>query len=85
MNIKEISTLVQQKTIPTSIQEDVIMRAKKLISDGFEVEAIASTTNVTIDVYDESGTRIDRIKRTFSKEKVATIEGIKPDNLEFFE
>lgn len=69
MNIKDISTLVQQKTIPASIQEDVLTRAKKLISDGYEVEAIASITSVTLDVYNEQGERVDRIKRTFSTKK----------------
>lgn len=85
MNIKDISTIVQQPMVPTTIQTDVLSRAKNLISDGFEVEAVVSTTTVTLDIYDETGIRVDRIKRTFSKEKMATIEGIKPDNLEIFE
>lgn len=67
MNLTDINTVVQQKTVPDVIQEEVIGRAKSLIKDGFEVEAIVSLTSVTLDVYDEDGNLVDRIKRRFTK------------------
>lgn len=67
MNIKDISTLVQQENVPAPIQKDVLSRARKFINDGFEVEAITSLTSVTLDVYDEGGNLTEKLKIKFRK------------------
>lgn len=67
MNYKDISAVVQQPIVPVSVQEDILTKAKRLINEGYEVEVVVSTNTVTLDVYDEFGTRIDIIKKTFSK------------------
>lgn len=67
MNIKDISTLVQQQNVPAPVQEDVLTKARKFINDGFEVEAITSLTSVTLDVYDEGGNLSEKVKIKFRK------------------
>lgn len=67
MNLTDINTVVKQKTVPDTIQEEVIGRAKTLIKDGFDVEAIVSLTSVTLDVYDESGNLTEKVKIKFRK------------------
>jgi hypothetical protein len=85
MNYKDISTIVQQQSVPTDIQTDVLKKAKAFINDGLEVEAVVSTNTITLDVYDEQGIRVDRINTTFSKMPViqdSDEEIINPDDVE---
>lgn len=69
MNYKDISAVVKQPIVPESIQEEILTKAKKLINEGYEVEAVVSTNTITLDVYDEDGSRIDLINKPFSKAK----------------
>jgi hypothetical protein len=86
MNYRDISTIVQQQSVPTDIQTDVLKKAKAFINDGLEVEAVVSTNTITLDVYDEQGVRVDRINTTFSKMPViqddSDEEIINPEDVE---
>ena len=89
MNYKDITAVVQQSIVPANIQEDILTKAKKLINEGYEVEAVVSTNTVTLDVYDEDGSRVDLIKKTFSKAKFIVPDEdedfINPEDVEIIE
>ena len=65
MNIQDVKALLSQKAIPIETQKKAYKKVLELIRDEKEVEVIASTRNIMIDVYNEHGEKIDTFTYTF--------------------
>ena len=63
MQIREIESLLTQKTISTEIKTKVLKKVKELKAYEKDVEVVVSTKSVTVDSYDALGReRILKIK-----------------------
>ena len=65
MNLKEVKALLSQKAIPIETQRKAYKKVLELIRDEKEVEVVASTRNIMIDVYNELGEKIDSFTYKF--------------------